>query len=411
MRQKFALMVLILLALGLASCGDDDDTPAAADAGESTTTTEALTGPPIKLAAIVDGTQALEPRREVHAAADAAVAEINADGGINGSPLEIEICDTKLDANSTESCARELTGDDDVVAFVGNFANFAEALNGLLAEKGIASIGNLPVGLGDYTCKVCFPTTSGAIGSMGGAATLIADVLEDRNFNVAIADVPAGKQIPPLLSGILAGRGSKATVDRVVPIPLAQTDMTSVAATATGGDPAAVIGGLGAEQALALIQAASTAGSDVPFVVSTFAVSEADIAKLGAAAEGLYLSSPFPIEGPAVDAFNKAMDAADPELSKNDGAKYMWSAIRVFAEVARGIDGPITRAAVLEAMSTGTNIETDGLTPPLDFTKEFTGFGGALPRIFNTTVVYAQVRDGKITELPGGFHEVFGPKQ
>jgi hypothetical protein len=48
--------------------------------------------------------------------------------------------------------------------------------------------------------------------------------------------------------------------------------------------------------------------------------------------------------------------------------------------------------------------DPQGLVPELDFTKENTTvFGGATPRIFNPSVMFAQVKKGKIKALDGTF--------
>ena len=35
----------------------------------------------------------------------------------------------------------------------------------------------------------------------------------------------------------------------------------------------------------------------------------------------------------------------------------------------------------------------------LDFTKPYAGLGGAFPRVFNRTVFYDQIKNGKLTPL------------
>ena len=45
----------------------------------------------------------------------------------------------------------------------------------------------------------------------------------------------------------------------------------------------------------------------------------------------------------------------------------------------------------------------------LDLTKPYTGFGGTFPRIFNRTVFFDVVKDGKLTALDDKAYDMTGP--
>jgi hypothetical protein len=95
-----SLFVLLVLATG---CSDDDAGVAARegtattdDTGTTATTVE-LTGSPYKLVSVIDVTAQLQ-YPEMRAALQAVADEVNATGGIDGHPVEIEVCETHLDA-------------------------------------------------------------------------------------------------------------------------------------------------------------------------------------------------------------------------------------------------------------------------------------------------------------------------
>ncbi|MDH4077932.1 MAG: hypothetical protein OEW29_18555, partial [Acidimicrobiia bacterium] len=54
----------------------------------------------------------------------------------------------------------------------------------------------------------------------------------------------------------------------------------------------------------------------------------------------------------------------------------------------------------LDAASKATNVDTGGLVPPLDFTKEWDGGKGQFPRIFNRNIYVSGIKGGKMVPLP-----------
>ena len=63
--------------------------------------------------------------------------------------------------------------------------------------------------------------------------------------------------------------------------------------------------------------------------------------------------------------------------------------------------GEITAQTFLEAAQKTTALETKGILPTIDLTKEFTGGGGQFPRIFNRVIYTDVIQDGKLTPLEG----------
>jgi hypothetical protein len=63
--------------------------------------------------------------------------------------------------------------------------------------------------------------------------------------------------------------------------------------------------------------------------------------------------------------------------------------------------GDITAQTFLDAASKTTALDTKGILPTTDLTKEFTGGGGQFPRIFNRVIYTDVIHGGKLTPLPG----------
>jgi hypothetical protein len=77
------------------------------------------------------------------------------------------------------------------------------------------------------------------------------------------------------------------------------------------------------------------------------------------------------------------------------------NSVTMFAGVARTLP-TVTRASVLAAFSKLTNYSTDGLLPPLSFTKPGTALGGKAPRIINPTMGLSQYQNGTFALYAGG---------
>jgi hypothetical protein len=78
-----------------------------------------------------------------------------------------------------------------------------------------------------------------------------------------------------------------------------------------------------------------------------------------------------------------------------------WTAYVAFADIVSHMKGDITAQTFLDAAQKTTALETKGILPTIDLTKEFTGGGGQFPRIFNRVIYADVIHDGKLTPLEG----------
>ena len=80
-----------------------------------------------------------------------------------------------------------------------------------------------------------------------------------------------------------------------------------------------------------------------------------------------------------------------------------WTAFEVFLQVARELTRFDT-ASMLAALRGSAAVDTGGLVPALDFTRD-----RPLPgreRLFNSTVTYQRFDDGRFVELRPGFQDL-----
>lgn len=157
-----SLLILTVLVLAAAACGGEaGTTTTAADPGEDTTaTTEADTtettattqqtadtaddadgDEPILIGAAVDLTSQMAPfDAPAMTAAQIEVDQINADGGVDGRPLEIEIIDTQLDPEQTLSAAIDLLDQGAAALLVTCDVDFATPAVQEALERGVLAV-------------------------------------------------------------------------------------------------------------------------------------------------------------------------------------------------------------------------------------------------------------------------------
>ena len=111
---------------------------------------------------------------EVKSGMQAAVASINASGGIKGHPLQLDFCDTMLTANGELSCARQLVADH-VVAVID--ATIVEDQSGaefqLFSQAGIPYFAGEGTSPAELTSPNSYPLASGAPGWFYGTIQVL----------------------------------------------------------------------------------------------------------------------------------------------------------------------------------------------------------------------------------------------
>ena len=174
-----ALCVVTVAAFSVAACSSDDDTADAPDTttatsatggGTETTTAstgggeggmdcglgtgEAATGDPIVIGAVVGATGPAD-FSSASKGAQAYFDCVNANGGINGRPIQYIVEDDGWDAEKAVTVAKKLVEDDNVVGMVGSTSFVECAANAeYYSEQGVAVIAGVGV-----PRECFFPTT------------------------------------------------------------------------------------------------------------------------------------------------------------------------------------------------------------------------------------------------------------
>jgi hypothetical protein len=80
--------------------------------------------------------------------------------------------------------------------------------------------------------------------------------------------------------------------------------------------------------------------------------------------------------------------------------------VNVFKEIAETLGDDINNETFLAALNKATDVDTGGLTPPLNFTKANEWKGVPFQkRIFNRNMVYTKIENGEQVQ-DGGFRDL-----
>ena len=127
---------------------------------------------------------------------------------------------------------------------------------------------------------------------------------------------------------------------------------------------------------------------------------------VGKLAHGIYVTTgglaTTDVNAPGVKRYLKEMKKyASLDAAEQETVKIPWLGFQVFAAAAENLP-TVDRASVLASLNKLV-YDPQGFAPTLDYTKPGTALGGAVPRLVNTSVMYARVDDkGNLKALNGG---------
>ncbi len=401
MRSRSAMAALAVGAtLALAACGSSGTT------GESSPATDGPKASPVKLLSIVPLTTPTTNFPEQAGAAKAAVRALNKRGGINGHPVQIDVCDSKNDQAAGEACAQKAVNGK-YLAVVSAFST-AGGINAILEKAGIPSIGSSGIaGDGsDLTSKISFVYQPASTYYEAVCAPLLKDTAKISKMGVVNYDIAAASRL-----GALAGLGGKSAGvgTQEIKVPVTTSDYAPVAARITDAGAQGVTMGLAEASAIGLIQAG---GDKLSYCHAAGTVSDANLVKLGPAAKNFYAVGAFPLfnqsaKYPELTRLQSELDA-DFAAGDKDAAKNLrhststiggWLAVQIVEQVGKKVTGDLTAKSLLAQLNQTKGLDLQ-LVPPLDFTK--TNPVPGLTRLFNNTLLGQRWDSTKKTFLATG---------
>ena len=382
--------------------GDGETT----DDGHSSDEGAALSGDPVLVGYV--GTSVIAGEDAYNAlinGLEAATIAINNDGGIDGRPIQVLVCDDQGDPNLALQCAQEHI-DAGVVAFVANFTPFGEAVNPIIAEAGQVIIGGGIFTPGDFGIEHLYATNGGAF-TAGAGAPVVCIIAGGSQLAYLYSDVPAGAQVPPLVEGLVTGPRDGIDLIHTEPIALDLADFAPAAAKVIAANPDCITVGLPLHQVPPMIQALRDQGYNGQLqIAGDFNTAEGVIAALGDAADDVALADIYDQSSPGY----KEYVAAIAELTGDDSPPLSlgvmgWLGLHIAADVIRvaGDDPAAVAAATPEVV---VDYDTGGLTAtPLDWSVPGANPLG-LVNVRDVHVIAREIVDGEVVFL-GSWEPIF----
>jgi ABC-type branched-subunit amino acid transport system substrate-binding protein len=414
--------VILAFSLVIAACGPaDDDTPPAGGAGEDTGAAQdaqaqdgqdaageaaAPAGEPIKVMTVAPVDSPLPPYPNIHEAARIYGEWINDQGGINGRPLEVILCDERGDPNEAANCGRQ-AAEQGVVALVGSFTFDASRLIPILEENQIAWFGACcPIAANESTSPISFVAGSNAVIPAGAAVKMVQD--ECLNPAVVFIDLPIIDVARLQVENAFRSVGFDPAQAKFVLIPVAAQDVSAQVAQAIDGTDC-IYGGISDSNWAAFLPAMRALGGTQRLYGHQGNLNSVIAAQFPDLTEGGIAVNSYPnMEADMWADYREALETYNaPDLDWNSLAGLgTWAAFTAFTEIVRGMEGEITNETFLEAASSATAVDTGGMVPVLDFTQEWTGMDGQFPRVFNRSVAYDVIRDGKLAPINNELYDM-----
>lgn len=374
-------------------------------------TSAAATREPIVIAALgpffdaFTGTESTE----WPAAVQARVAALNASGELGDYEVEVFVCDTGLDPNVTEQCARDAVAAG-AVATVGFNGTTGGNLFPVLESAGLPVVGAVPSGPSELTSPMSFPLTSGVPGIFG-ALPMSLGLQGATTQALVLHDLGAASAIGQLFVEDSATRHGY-TVAESIAMPLDQVDFAPVIASATRSDPAGISLFVIGEASATFIRQLRQTGYDGVVASASVFLTPAIVEALGDDAEGLQVPSLLSWQrSDGGQQYLAEMAQYAPEEAVSDlGANYWLSTWVVGEQIAEIIDSGETpdAATVLARMNQLDDFDTQGMTPPITTTQASNVVAPIpLDRLYNPTFVAFEIQDGNVVEVSGEFLNPF----
>lgn len=401
-RRVGGLAVLVTAGLAMTACSGSSNSSSDEGSGGADS--------PIVIGGTVSLTSAAASFPEVKQAQQAAVDSINADGGINGRKLKLEVCDSKFEVAAELGCFRSLTAKH-VAAIVGPL---------IIADTGVteykvaesaktAVIGSPAYQPGELVSPVAFPLGPSVVGTTYGA---VYDLIKNGASKISIfgdANNPAANSIVELSKQALDEVGM-APVNVVVGNPSTDPTLNSAAAKAVaGGTDGIVITGAPPSMSKS-VPALRAQGYKGLIATVDGALPGPVIDAIGSAGDGMLVASQtsYPEQSPASDQFLADMKKYAPSAPLSFFSIQAWSSVKLFEAVASQAKAA-TNTEVLKAfedLSKPVNIDTIGLYKTVGVTSPVTDGFEPAPRMFNPEVQLGTMQNKKFVPS-GGFVNPF----
>ena len=206
---RTALLAGVLAAaLGVAACSSSSSSSSSGATASGTSAAAAPKGALIKIGVIGSLTGPQASSSDQGATVAPAWADwINANGGINGHPVQVIVMDDKGDPATAQAAGQQFISDG-VAAIIVSSDNLVSAFDSAAIAKGIPLIGGASDSSDWYTKPGMFVTMTGIVNGLGGQVAVAEQYGHAKKFaNLYCAEVAACAQANPILQGAAKAAG------------------------------------------------------------------------------------------------------------------------------------------------------------------------------------------------------------
>ncbi len=385
------------------ACGSSSKTssppasPTTSSGGSTAPASPAPTGTPIKIGVIgsLTGSQA-SSSNQGDTVGPAWAKWVNANGGINGHPVEVISVDDAGDPTKAQAAEKKLVDSDKVLAIVVGADNLVGAYDADAISKNVALVSGTANSQDWYTKPGMFPTPTDVLSGLGDQILVAKQFAHAKKFaNLYCAEVAACAQATPPLEAAAKKLG----------VGIVSLSVSSTATSYTAQCLQLQ------QQGVDYAQLNFTTAAAAKFVQDcqaqnynpTWGSSEQAIGKdlLGIPDLTLYgpaYAFPSVADSPVVATFRDAMTKyAKDDNWKEGTASFTWSGLETLRKALANVAASPTAKDVVAALNTIKDDNLDGLLPnKITFTT-----GKAVPFGAHPCAFVVGIKDGK-TVAPSG---------
>jgi branched-chain amino acid transport system substrate-binding protein len=376
---RTALLAGVLAAaLGVAACSSSSSgsSSSSSSSGAATGATSAAAAPKgatIKIGVIGSLTGAQASSSDQGATvAPAWAAWINANGGLDGHPVQVIVMDDKGDPATAQAAGQQFIADG-VSAIIVSSDNLVSAFDAAAIAKGIPLISGSANATDWYTKPGMFPTPTGVLNGLAGQIAVSVKYGHAKKFaNLYCAEIAACAQANPILQGAAKAAGigyTQLAVSSTAPSYTAQC----LQLKQDGVDYAQL--NFATAAAVRFIQNCQAQGYNPTWGSSEQAVGTAFASIPNLTVFGPAYSFPSVATAPPAAQFRSVMEKYATNSNWREGsASFTWDGLQALAQAVKDENvaaaAPVTAADVMAGMYSFKNVNLGGqLANSLTYTK------------------------------------------
>lgn len=316
-------------------------------------------------------------------------------GGIDGHPIELDVCNTQFSAEGSTTCGQKFV-DAGVPVVMGGIDVFGNGIETLAANK-VPFVGGVPVSFASVQSETSFQWSGGS----WGAAVAFADhaiQLDAKKVAIIYGDFGSISDSAEYAKSVLDGAGVET---QLVPFPILSTDIAPVVNAAVAGEPDAIVILAADASCKPAFQSVLASGTDATVMYTGACAAPPILASVDAeATDGAVFNveGPINVENPTPDfglyseviaRYGKGLDPASVGTVAFRSFMNLYVVLR---EIGYDALSPVS---VIDALS--AQVDEQGYMGH-DYTCDRKQFEG-LPAVCSPHQILAEFRDGTLRQI------------